>query len=81
MFSPASALHAAGGGDDEGPYCELKPNAGRDNTWVWKIPGTGGDPEYFALKVASKELALKFKGIFEGARMLNDAATAATGIG
>ena len=63
------------------PYCELKPNAGRDNTWVWKIPGAGGDPEYFALKVASKELALKFKGIFEGARMLNDAATAARGIG
>ena len=53
------------------PYCELKPNAGRDSTLVWKIPGTGGDPD--------KELALKFKGIFEGARMLNDAATAARG--
>ena len=67
----------------QGPdsYCELRPNAGRDKTWVWKIPGAGGDPEYFALKVASKELGLKFKGIFEGARMLNDAATAARGIG
>ena len=64
------------------PYCDLKPNAGRDSTWVWKIPGAGGDPEYFALKVAfKKELALKLKGIFEGARMLNDAATAARGIG
>ena len=63
------------------PYCELKPNAGRDSTLVWKIPGTGGDPENLALKVDSKELALKFKGIFEGARMLNDAARAARGEG
>ena len=63
------------------PYCELKPNAGRDSTWVWKIPGIGGDPENLALKVDSKELALKFKEIFEEPKMLNDAATAASGMG
>ena len=63
------------------PYCELKPNAGRDSTLVWKIFGSGGDPENLALKVDSKELAPKFKGIFEGAKMLNDAATASGGVG
>ena len=56
------------------PYCDLKPNEGRDSTLVWKNPGIGGDPENLALD-------LKFKGIFEGAKMLNDAATAARGVG
>ena len=64
-----------------GPYCELKPNAGSDRTWVWKIPSTGGEPDHLGLKVASKELASQFKGIFEGAKMLNDAAAAASGMG
>ena len=59
----------------------MKPNAGRASTLVWKIPWIGGDPEHLGLKVASKELALQFKGIFEGAKMLNDAASAARGMG
>ena len=63
------------------PYCELKPNAGRDNTWVWKIPGAGGDPEYFALKGRLQGACLEIQGDLRGARMLNDAATAARGIG
>ena len=41
-----------------------------------KVPGTGGDPEDLGLQLASKESAIKFKRIFEGAKMLNDAAAA-----
>ena len=51
-----------------GPYCELKPNAGSDRTWVWEIPWTGGEPDHLGLKVASKELALQFKGDLRGSQ-------------
>ena len=62
------------------PYCELEANAGRHSALVWKIRRAGGHPEHTALEFACVELALNFKGIFEGAKMLNDAATAAIGI-
>ena len=62
----------------QGPaaYRKLKANAGRDSTGVWKIPGAGGDPGCFGLKFDQN-----FKTPFDGTNLLNDAATAARGIG
>ena len=59
---------------DVAPYCELKPNAGSEKSWVWLASDcSDGEPkaEQLALRFASKELAVKFKDAFEEAKVLN----------
>ena len=61
---------------DVASYCELKPNAGSEKSWVWLASDcSDGEPkaEQLALKFATKELALKFKDAFEEAKVLNRA--------
>ena len=54
------------------PYCELNPNAGSDKTWVWlACDYSDGEPktQRFALKFASKEVAVQFKEAFGHAKV------------
>lgn len=54
---------------DEVPYCDLRPNAGNDRCLVWTTPDSSDNAnepqvEKFALKLATVELAGKFKEAF-----------------
>ena len=56
------------------PYCNLKPKAGSDKTWVFTAQDYSDDaPKFdqFALKLPNSELAMAFKDAFEKAKVLN----------
>ena len=56
-----------------GGCCELKSNAGSENAWVWMAfdSSDGGvQQEWFALTLASKELAVQFSDAFELAKQI-----------
>jgi len=59
---------------DHGPYCDLRPNAQSDKTWVWCAQDYADgklEVERLALRFGTSDLANRFKEAFEDAKCRN----------